>query len=99
MELIFCYIRENWNFFSLKLIKTIKTTQNEAKPLFNDIFEMIFMSFLPHQKKGFDDNSAGTKVEFVVCSVKWEFPKPSFYRRLRQESRVAPTVSRQIETD
>jgi len=48
MEVMCCYKKENRNFFSLKLIKTIKTTQNEAKPLFNDIFEMIFMSFLPH---------------------------------------------------
>lgn len=99
MEVMCCYKRENRNFFSLKLIKTVKTTQNEATPLFNDIFEMVVMSFLPHQKKGFDDNSARTKVEFVVCSVKSEFPQPSFYRRLRRESRVAPAVSRQVETD
>ena len=61
MEVMYCYKRENWNFFSLKLIKTIKTTQNEATPLFDDIFEMIFMSFLPHQKKGLTTILRGQK--------------------------------------
>jgi hypothetical protein len=99
MEVIHCYKRGNRNFSGLKLIKTIKTSQNEATPLFNDIFEMVFQPFMSLRKEGSDDNSAGTKWEFVVRSVKSKFLKPSSYRRLRRESRSAPTVSRRVETD